>query len=114
MRLQLVVNPTAGGGRATKALPSVEQALGDHDVVVTPTRSLEHADKLVAEAVADDRVVVAMGGDGIVGRVAGACRRGEPGGAGAAARDPGDDERPEQQLATGAGRCPRGFDAGGR
>ena len=33
--------------------------------------SLEHADALAREAVADDRVAVAMGGDGIVGRVAG-------------------------------------------
>ncbi|MHB1474808.1 MAG: diacylglycerol/lipid kinase family protein [Dermatophilaceae bacterium] len=72
MRLQLVVNPAAGGGRSLKALPKVEAALSSHDVVVTPTRSLEHADELVAAAVADDRVVVAMGGDGIVGRVAGA------------------------------------------
>ena len=72
MRLQLVVNPAAGGGRSLKALPKVEAALSSHDVVVTPTRSLEHADELVAAAVADDRVVVAMGGDGIIGRVAGA------------------------------------------
>ena len=72
MRLQLVVNPAAGGGRCLKALPKVEAALSSHDVVVTPTRSLEHADELVAAAVADDRVVVAMGGDGIIGRVAGA------------------------------------------
>jgi len=72
VRLQLVVNPTAGGGRAAKRLPDVERALARHDLVVTPTRSLEHADELVAEAVADDRVVVAMGGDGLVGRVAGA------------------------------------------
>jgi YegS/Rv2252/BmrU family lipid kinase len=73
-RLQLVVNPAAGGGRARKLLPSVEAALrsAGHDLVVTPTRSLEHADELVSAAVADDRVVVAMGGDGIVGRVAGA------------------------------------------
>ncbi|MGB8649910.1 MAG: diacylglycerol kinase family protein [Mycobacteriales bacterium] len=71
MRLQLVVNPSAGGGRAAKVLPSVEAALSPYDVVVTPTRSLAHADELVAGAVADDRVVVAMGGDGIVGRVAG-------------------------------------------
>jgi YegS/Rv2252/BmrU family lipid kinase len=42
-----------------------------HDLVVTPTQSLEHADELTTAAVADDRVVVAMGGDGIVGRVAG-------------------------------------------
>jgi YegS/Rv2252/BmrU family lipid kinase len=66
-----VVNPTAGGGRATKLLPRVEQALAGHDLVVTPTRSLEHADELTAQAVADERVVVAMGGDGLVGRVAG-------------------------------------------
>jgi YegS/Rv2252/BmrU family lipid kinase len=71
VRLQLVVNPTAGGGRASKLLPRVEQALSGHDLVVTPTRSLEHADELTAAAVADDRVVVAMGGDGLVGRVAG-------------------------------------------
>jgi YegS/Rv2252/BmrU family lipid kinase len=71
VRLQLVVNPSAGGGRATKVLPAVETALAGHDLVVSPTTSLEHADALVSEAVADDRVVVAMGGDGIVGRVAG-------------------------------------------
>ncbi len=71
MRLQLVVNPAAGGGRAARRLPAVEAALSAYDVVITPTRSLEHADTLVADALADDRVVVAMGGDGIVGRVAG-------------------------------------------
>jgi YegS/Rv2252/BmrU family lipid kinase len=76
-RLQLVVNPAAGGGRATKLLPSVEAALraAGHDLVVTPTSSLDHADELTAAAVADDRVVVAMGGDGIVGRVAGSVAR---------------------------------------
>jgi YegS/Rv2252/BmrU family lipid kinase len=72
-RLQLVVNPAAGGGRAHRLLPSVEAALraAGHDLVVTPTQSLEHADELAAAGVADERVVVAMGGDGIVGRVAG-------------------------------------------
>jgi YegS/Rv2252/BmrU family lipid kinase len=72
-RLQLIVNPTAGRGRARTLLPSVEAALrsAGHDLVVTPTRSLEHADELVAAALAADRVAVAMGGDGIVGRVAG-------------------------------------------
>lgn len=72
MRLQLVVNPSAGGGRATRLLPTVRAALSGHDLVVSPTSSLAHADALVAEAVADERVVVAMGGDGLVGRVAGA------------------------------------------
>ncbi|MBC7374757.1 MAG: diacylglycerol kinase family lipid kinase [Frankiales bacterium] len=73
-RLQLVVNPSAGGGRAARLLPSVEAVLraAGHDLVITPTRSLPHADELVEQALSDDRVVVAMGGDGIVGRVAGA------------------------------------------
>ncbi len=72
MRLQLVVNPAAGGGRGARLVPEVEGALAGHDLVVTPTRSLAHADDLVAQAVGDDRVVVALGGDGLVGRVAGA------------------------------------------
>jgi YegS/Rv2252/BmrU family lipid kinase len=73
-RLQLVVNPSAGGGRGAKLLPAVEARLraAGHDLVITPTRSLEHAEELAATAVADERVAVAMGGDGIVGRVAGA------------------------------------------
>ena len=72
-RLQLVVNPSAGGGRAARRLPEAEAALraAGHDLVVTPTRTLEHADELAAAGVADGRVVVAMGGDGIVGRVGG-------------------------------------------
>ena len=72
-RLQLVVNPSAGGGRACSLLPQVEAALrgAGHDLVVTETRSLDHAGELAKQAVADDRVAVAMGGDGILGRVAG-------------------------------------------
>lgn len=73
-RLQLVINPAAGRGRAWKLLPAVEAALrgAGHDLVVTPTRSLEHAEELAAAAIAVERVAVAMGGDGIVGRVASA------------------------------------------
>lgn len=73
-RLQLVVNPSAGAGRTRKALPAVEAALrrAGHDLRITPTRSLDHAGGLAAAGVADDRVVVALGGDGLVGRVAGA------------------------------------------
>jgi YegS/Rv2252/BmrU family lipid kinase len=50
----------------------VETARPAHDLVVPPTRPLAPAAAVVAAAGADDRVVVAMGGDGIVGRVAGA------------------------------------------
>jgi len=73
-RLQLIVNPAAGRGRARALLPSVEATLraSGHDLVVSSTRSLAHADELVADAAADDRIAVAMGGDGLAGRVAGA------------------------------------------
>ena len=79
--MQLVVNPSAGGGRAAAQLPRVEAALrgAGHDLLVTPTTSLTHADELTTHAVADGRVVVAMGGDGLVGRVAGALGRGTMG-----------------------------------
>jgi len=72
VRLQLVVNPRAGGGRAAKVLPAYRTLLRDHDVVVTETRDIEHAETLAAQGVADGRVVAAVGGDGLVGRVAGA------------------------------------------
>ena len=73
-RLVLVVNPAAGGGRAGRLLPGVEAALAaaGHDLVTRRTRSLEHAEELAADGVAQERVVVALGGDGLVGRVAGA------------------------------------------
>lgn len=72
-RLALIVNPAAGGGRAGRRLPAVEAALrtAGHDLVVACTRSLEHADELTAAGLDDARVVVAMGGDGLVGRAAG-------------------------------------------
>ncbi|HEX7354361.1 MAG TPA: diacylglycerol kinase family protein [Mycobacteriales bacterium] len=72
MRLHLVVNPHAGGGRARTVLPQYERLLARHDVVTTETRDLAHADVLAAEAIADGRTVVAVGGDGLTGRLAGA------------------------------------------
>ena len=72
MRLQLVVNPHAGGGRAQRVLPAYERLLAEHDVVTALTRDLDHAEALAAEAIADGRTVVAVGGDGLAGRLAGA------------------------------------------
>jgi YegS/Rv2252/BmrU family lipid kinase len=73
-RYLLIVNPSAAGGRTLRLLPDVEAVLrrGGADVRVERTRSLEHADELVALAAAEERVAVAFGGDGLLGRIAGA------------------------------------------
>ncbi len=74
MKLSLIVNPSAGGGRAGRALPGVEQELRrlglEHRV--TLTRSLAHAGELALEAAAAGEAAVAFGGDGLIGAVAGA------------------------------------------
>jgi YegS/Rv2252/BmrU family lipid kinase len=75
-KVALVVNPSAGGGRAAKALPLVQarlRALG-LDVETDATRDLEHARTLAAEAARAGRIVAALGGDGLLGCVAGALR----------------------------------------
>jgi YegS/Rv2252/BmrU family lipid kinase len=72
----LVVNPSAGGGRAAKALPLVQarlRALG-LEVETDATRDLEHARTLATEAARAGRVVAALGGDGLLGCVADALR----------------------------------------
>jgi YegS/Rv2252/BmrU family lipid kinase len=72
----LVVNPSAGGGRAARALPLVQarlRALGI-DVETDATRNLDHARELAADAARSGRVVAALGGDGLLGCVAGALR----------------------------------------
>jgi YegS/Rv2252/BmrU family lipid kinase len=76
-RLTIVVNPSAGNGRAAKVLDDVQAALSRwaREVTVEPTRSLEHAGELAAAATAAGRVTVALGGDGLVGRVAGSVAR---------------------------------------
>lgn len=70
---RLVVNPAAGGGRAERQLPTVTAALTAVDVQheVTLSRSLEHAVEVAVAAVARDETVVAVGGDGMVGALAG-------------------------------------------
>ncbi|WP_308222358.1 YegS/Rv2252/BmrU family lipid kinase [Frankia sp. AgB32] len=73
-RLTVVVNPSAGRGRALRLLGEVGTELAGWaaDVRVTPTRDLKHARALAVEATAGGRVVVALGGDGLAGAVAGA------------------------------------------
>ena len=80
MKIAVIVNPAAGGGRAGRALHDVQsrlETLGfEHRTELT--RSLDHARELAREASAADQTAVAFGGDGLVGAVAGAL--GEVGG----------------------------------
>jgi len=74
--MALIVNPSAGGGRAGRALGAVQAALDgsgqDHHAELT--RSLDHARELADGAAARGEVAVAFGGDGLVGAVADALR----------------------------------------
>jgi YegS/Rv2252/BmrU family lipid kinase len=74
MKLALIVNPSAGGGRAGRKLMAVQARLtelgAEHRVEFT--RSLDHARELARTAAAGGRTAVAFGGDGLVGAVAGA------------------------------------------
>src|SRR5437763_652359 len=78
-RVSVIVNPSAGGGRAGRALPAVEQALrsAGFEYHVETTRSLDHAVELALQAAAEDEIAAAFGGDGLVGAVAGALRHSE-------------------------------------
>jgi len=71
--IRLIVNPSAGGGRAAKLLPDVEMALRSHGLSfrVDKTTSIDHARELARAARDAGELAVAMGGDGIAGAVAG-------------------------------------------
>jgi YegS/Rv2252/BmrU family lipid kinase len=73
-RLALFVNPAAAGGRAAHALPLVREELDRMRATyrVLDTRSLEHAHGAAIEAAGAGETVVAIGGDGLVGCLAGA------------------------------------------
>ena len=75
-RVAVIVNPAAGGGRAGRKLGAVTEALlaAGLEHRVQPTKSLDHAVELALEAAADGWVAAGMGGDGLVGAVAGALR----------------------------------------
>ena len=74
MRITLIINPSAGGGRAGRALAGVEAMLVSEGLAhrTEPTRSLDHARELARAAVAAGETAVAFGGDGLIGAVAGA------------------------------------------
>lgn len=74
--IALIANPAAGGGRAARLLPGVVERLNELDVTVQAevTRDLVHARDLAGEAARGGQTVVTLGGDGLVGAVAGALR----------------------------------------
>ncbi|MCX6393273.1 MAG: diacylglycerol kinase family lipid kinase [Solirubrobacterales bacterium] len=73
--ISVIVNPSAGGGRASKVLVEVERLLQQRgaDFTVTETRDLPHARQLAREAAQQGRTAAALGGDGLVGAVAAGC-----------------------------------------
>jgi YegS/Rv2252/BmrU family lipid kinase len=124
--LCLIVNPSAGNGRATRLLPQVERALRARGLSfrVERTDSLAHARELARDAVGAGEIAAAMGGDGLLGAVAGELRGTEgvlgvlPGGRGNDfARKLGigtDPERACDVLADGREHAIDVADAGGR
>ncbi len=68
----LLVNPSAGGGRARRAVPDVERTLRELglDVHRHDTRDLDHARSLAREGAGAGETVVVLSGDGMIGAVA--------------------------------------------
>ena len=78
-RLAVIVNPTAGAGRARAALPRIRAELErlGADFRVIETSSAEHARTEAAAARDRGESVGAVGGDGLVGTLAGVLCRSE-------------------------------------
>jgi YegS/Rv2252/BmrU family lipid kinase len=74
--VRLIVNPSAGAGRAARLLPAVEAAMRSHGLAfrVDRTQSIEHARELARAAREAGELAAAMGGDGLTGAVAGELR----------------------------------------
>lgn len=73
----LLVNPSAGNGRARDLLPGAERALAAHgiDYRVVMTRSAEHACAEAASSASAGERVVIVSGDGLIGQVGGTLAR---------------------------------------
>jgi len=78
-RLAVIVNPTAGAGRARAALPRIQEELErmGADFHVIETSSAEHARTEAAAARDRGESLGALGGDGLVGTLAGVLCRSE-------------------------------------
>ncbi len=67
-RVCLLVNPSAGGGKAGRVAPAVERELRAQGLTVRRenTRDLDHARELAAEAAGRGETVVGLSGDGMI------------------------------------------------
>jgi YegS/Rv2252/BmrU family lipid kinase len=68
----LIVNPSAGGGKAGRVAPDVERALREQGLEVrrADTRDLSHARELAAQGARAGETIVVLSGDGLLGVVA--------------------------------------------
>ncbi|HYM45917.1 MAG TPA: YegS/Rv2252/BmrU family lipid kinase [Solirubrobacteraceae bacterium] len=118
----LLVNPSAGGGRARRAAPAVERALRELGLEVrrADTRELDHARELARQAASAGETVAVLSGDGMIGAVVDVLREVPgavlgilPGGRGNdLARVLGIPEDPVAACATIAHGTPRAIDLG--
>ncbi len=122
IRVCLLVNPAAGGGKAGRTAPEAERALRGHGLNVrrVDTRDLAHAQQLALAAAEDGEIVAVLSGDGAIGAVAetlrsvpGAVIGVLPGGRGNdLARVLGISQDLSQACATIANGTPRAIDLG--
>jgi YegS/Rv2252/BmrU family lipid kinase len=76
VRLALIVNPHAGGGKTARELGGVQETLRELGLEhhVERTTGLDHARELARAAAGAGETAVAFGGDGLIGAVADALR----------------------------------------
>jgi YegS/Rv2252/BmrU family lipid kinase len=75
----VLVNPSAGGGRARELLPRLESALRDRRLAyrLVLTTSLQHGCDEARAAAAAGEVPVVMSGDGLIGQIGGVLAGGD-------------------------------------
>ncbi len=69
----LLVNPSAGAGRAMKRLPAIEAAMRSHGLRyrIVMTSSIDHGCEQALKGAEAGEVVVVVSGDGLIGKVGG-------------------------------------------